>query len=121
MTDNEIIETFKDNCNSCEYCPYHIYSDCDERNRKDILDLIKRQQAEIERLTERNFNLSEKGEKVCIALKTAKAEAIKEYAERLKRKSELMAMSVYAAPERAVFVSDIDNLVKEITGGENNG
>lgn len=50
MTDNEIIEAFENNCNSCENCPYHIYSDCDDRNRKDILNIVKRQQEEIERL-----------------------------------------------------------------------
>ena len=50
---------------------------------KETLALINRQQAEIERLTERNFELAEKGEAVCIAYKTAKAEAIKEFAKKV--------------------------------------
>ena len=54
MTDNDIIEGLRC-CNNglCEICPYHedeFIADCREQNGNDALDLIKRQQAEIERL-----------------------------------------------------------------------
>lgn len=92
------------------------------------LDLINRQQAEIERL---NIDLkamrgaansykahyedlkSENLETIKI-LKTAKSEAVREFAESLKRKSELVAPSVWAIPYRAVAVADIDRLIEEM-------
>lgn len=120
-----------------------------------LLNLIKRQQAEIEGL---QFDISELSkriitltdEKIRIAsqrdeylhrlalgvardnkpivityseltnnvLSIACNNAIKEFAQKLKNKSELMALSVYAKPERAVFIDDIDNLVEQMTGGE---
>ena len=55
MTDNEIIkaleicENYKE---TCEYCPYDNIRHCADEIRKDALDLIQRQQAEIDRLTE---------------------------------------------------------------------
>ena len=92
-----------------------------------VLDLINRQQAEIGRL---NIDLkamrgaansykahyedlkSENLETIKI-LKTAKFETVKEFAESLKRKSELVAPSVWAIPYRAVAVADIDKLLEE--------
>ena len=52
-------------------------------------------------------------------INNAKSEAIREFAERLKHKSELMALSVYAEPKRAVFIDDINNLAKEMECGDN--
>lgn len=49
-------------------------------------------------------------------LNKVKKQAIREFADALKSKSELVAPSVYAVPYRAVAVEDIDNLVKEMTG-----
>lgn len=51
-------------------------------------------------------------------LNKVKEQAIKEFADALKSKSELVAPSVYAVPYRAVSVDDIDKLVKEMAGGE---
>lgn len=95
MTDNEIIKTL----------PEAI---------KYALDLIKRQQKEIEYWkSEANSYQNMWGEAVS-NLQAVRNETIKVFAERLIRKSELMSMSVYAVPERAVFVSDIENVAKEM-------
>lgn len=93
-----------------------------------VLDLIKRQQAEIDRL---NIDLkamrgaansykahyedlkSENLETIKI-LKTAKSETVRKFAENLKRKSELVAPSVWATPYRAVAVADIDKFLEEM-------
>lgn len=101
---------------------------------KEALDLINRQQAEIERL---NIDLkamrgaanSWKAEvqRICkkefdnieIDIETVKSEAVREFAESLKRKPELVAPSVWTTPYRAVAVADIDRLLEEM--GCNNG
>jgi hypothetical protein len=104
MTDNEIIKALKE----CEEC--HYYNDCEKSTRL-ALDLINRQKAEIEwlreqrdsymqdatgfsievdkqkaeieRLKEINSLLTEAGQEWQKRCKTAKAEAVKEFAERL--------------------------------------
>lgn len=88
------------------------------------LNLIEQQQAEIERLIQENNALNgntEKYIKECenrsqqIAegyRKEIKSEAVREFAESLKRKSELVAPSVWAIPYRAVAVADIDRLLE---------
>lgn len=60
MTDNEIIkaleicENYKE---TCEYCPYDNIRHCADEIRKDALNLIKRQQAEIDKLKTEKDNL----------------------------------------------------------------
>lgn len=108
MTDNEIVEAFKmhllDN-RDCELCPYGpAYYRCDIILLKDVLDLINRQQAENERLSKITRPL----------IAEIKAEAYTEFAERLKEKT--MQKSDW---NEYVEVEDIDNLVKEMVG-ENN-
>jgi hypothetical protein len=88
-----------------------------------VNDLINRQKAEIERL---NVELSARMELEKIAkaeftllsayfqVKSVRAEAIKEFAERLKTQG-FDGMNV-VIPEDVVFVDDIDNLVKEMVG-----
>ena len=68
---------------------------------------INRQQAEIEKLMERIAEVS----------KTIKSEAIKEFAKRLKEKS-YKTIRNYGLTKDVVEVCDIDNLVKEMVGGE---
>ena len=53
MTDREIIKALEC-CNDCDCkgCPCNSDSDCKGIDDAEILDLIKRQQAEIERLKE---------------------------------------------------------------------
>ena len=133
MNDSEIIKALEC-CSSpnvlkgCEDCPLkNKKEDC--RNILDfkILDFINRQQAEIDRL---NIDLKAmrgaanswkaEVERICkkeldnieIDIETVKSKAVREFAESLKRKSELVAPSVWAIPYRAVAVADIDRLLE---------
>ena len=139
MTDKEIINVLSlcqlEDSAVCETCPLaEQYPWCDEILQKETFDLINRQKAEIERLN--NCVKSEDeiraimksqmtpmvkvivNEQIDIAVKLAKAEAIKEFAERLK----LMAPSICWDTRTEYFFSikNIDNLVKEMVG-DNNG
>ena len=109
MTDEQIIKALEccatDDGDDCFQCPYGniVYKPgnggCVNRCRKDALDLINRQKAEIERLLQK--------------LQQAKSEAIKEFAEALKESADNGGCG-----EDFVYVSDIDILVKEMTEGE---
>lgn len=140
MTDNEIITALGhcSNTRTCpgehEQCPYANKDECINALCRDTLELINRQKAEIERLTARNFELSEKGEKVCIALKnhiaedgkkvderiaevgkTIKAEAVKEFAERLKLRA-YTECSITGYKYQVIQIEEIDDLLKEMVG-----
>ena len=52
------------------------------------------------------------GSAVLTLIERRQANAVKEFAENLKRKSELVAPSVWATPYRAVAVADIDRLLE---------
>lgn len=85
MTDKEIIKALeciaskKDVlCKNCTYNKYHLM-ECHRTASKDAIDLINRQQAEIERLQTENNQFADIG-KMYSEIKT---EAIKEFAERL--------------------------------------
>ena len=138
MTDEQIIKALE--CciqgDQCAYsCPYDDdESDCNKCTSalaKDALDLINRQKAEIERLKEDfDFNiklngllqeqidgideqiieLDEQIDKLNCALQTAKSEAIKEFAVRLK----------CGVPQETGVIrcADVDNLVKEMVGDD---
>ena len=134
MTDNDIKKALElcatlDSGN-CKKCPCReICKENDGTLTKSILDLINRQKAKIEALQMDNKQLQSdvKGlwecekEKVesakqkvicaCKMLKTAKSEAIKEFADRLKEKLQWDV----EFDNKLVFESDIDNLVKEMT------
>ena len=71
-----------------------------------IFDLINRQKAEIERLEQQL-------ETLCITLKLAKAEAIKEFAERLK---EMYKHNKTSVTSLVTLFDNINNLVKEMVG-----
>ena len=138
MTDNEIIKALEccSQNNGCESCPYMWMGHCTEQLPEDALGLINRQNAEIDGLKIANEKMYEAGkeqeaeiERLCSVVdKTdaayfqkvsevdrAKAEAIKEFAERLKGKKERqcagMGMVGYI-----VWVEDIDKTVKEMVG-----
>ena len=152
MTDNEIIKAFKmhllDN-RDCELCPYGpAYYRCSIILLKDVLDLINRQQGEIEKLEketqdkERAYNdefcLRKEWQTKCQELlkdkQTTKSEAVKEFAERLKEQdgydnhvfddcASILVPKEYlkGRDEKIKEVwTTIDNLVKEMVG-ENNG
>ena len=133
MTDNEIIKALDccANCESCDFettnCPLVEEMECRSLLAQKALDLITRQQAEIERLkteldfakafrkeTDAEFSLMHR--KYGNMLKAAKSEAYKEFAEELKH---------FIIPQKAdgytreiVLKRDIDNLLKEMAGEE---
>ena len=117
LTDNEIKKALECCCgieHDCDKCPYEENNECGELNGilKDALDLINRLQAENERLKntiddmlDREPLLVERSEKY------AKAEAYKEFAERLKG-------IITKCPKSFISITarDIDNLLKEMVG-----
>lgn len=119
MTDEQIIKALEccatddgDDCFQCPYCNLFFEpgdGGCVNRCRKDALDLINRQKAEIERtekeLTEYKLRLKMSE----CTVDEIKSEAIKEFAEKLKKRFYL------SAGRCVVDVYHIDNLVKEMT------
>ena len=112
----------------CENCPYYKKEECFDMAKRDALNLINRQQAEIEnadftieQLTKGNLQLQaeierlkENNKAIMQTIADVHTEAIKEFAERLKEK---FAIFQYVS---VVFyskvISIIDNLVKEMVG-----
>ena len=98
MTDNEIIKAL-------EYC-----KDCSANLNVEIIDLITRQQSEIERLNK----VYQANQQLINALNKsyflAKSEAYKEFAKLLRRQS---------FDRLYVSVDEINNLLKEIVGDDN--
>jgi hypothetical protein len=80
---------------------------------REVLDLINRQQAKIEELSE---VLSDH---IKIRVKEIKSEAIKEFAERVKENAIQIGYDPVYGAQIYVSVDNIDNLVKEMVG-ENN-
>ena len=133
MTDMEIIKSLEvcggeGGCIGCEYRSFREKLNCLKMLINGASDLVNRQQAKIEELEAKHW-----GECMQIAhyddesklfadigklYSEIRAEAVREFADALKSKSELVAPSVYAILYRAVSVDDIDNLVKGMTGGE---
>ena len=125
MTDNEIIKALeccmKDDCENCPYFANGLF-ECGEHFNEDVLDLINRQKAEIERLKAECGNQSAlwskhyenifETAKETVKAEAVKAEAVKEFAERLKEMSE----HFWEEKENFVSEDDIDNLVKEMVG-----
>lgn len=118
MTDNEIIKALKNEIKRANYIESY-YIDCvDIGVFQNALDLINRQNAEIERL-------SIESETLVIQLKVAyeqihklnmaKSEAIKEFIDELKNR----VVNKYEYTDIRVF-KEIDNLVKEMTEVETN-
>ncbi len=140
MTDEQIIKALE-SCDTREWC-----NDCplkDNDHCKDVLsnqsvNLINRQKAEIDelksdlRLKTNDYNYlkaeCEKIQKVSsdrtdrlintvVNLKNARSEAIKEFAERLKKKTYPFPCAI--GVENAVSIRTIDDLVKEMVGDKN--
>ena len=86
MTDKEIIEGLRccgkiDRCLQCRECPYFREVDCVDKSTNDVLDLINRQQAEIERLTKcRKEEVEKLMSAIDKVITEAKIEAIQEFA-----------------------------------------
>ena len=133
MTDNEIIKAFRlchrqNGVIPCFECPYYL-EDTDEclgDNNADILDLINRQKAEIERLKEdcdkaweEYSNLQIEYDKLfdeAVALiRKKKAEAVKKFAKKFKRKSVVWRIDNFDMGYQ-ITDEEFDNLVKEMVG-----
>ena len=114
MTDNEMIEILSNDVTV--RCSYFLCFDEAQKSyvicTADILDLINRQKAEIERLEKENDYFADIGK----MYSEIKAEAIKEFAERLKKRSSYFHTSGGHTPWNCVKVYDIDDLVKEMVG-----
>ena len=119
MNDVEIIKAL-------EYCVHH--KDCDDgcpcviaekpcvvNDPMKLFNLIKRQQAEIERL---NTNMDSMVAEHKRLIKNTKSEAIKEFAEKLK--SNYTTFNISSMVSLDMIFCDINRLLKEMTGGEEN-
>ncbi len=98
MTYNEIIDWLE--WMSEDGCP----------QADDVLALINRQKAEIERLKEEKDNLIR-------TYAECQAEAVKEFAERLKRQADGWYYDFANFDDTADALTEIDNLVKEFAEG----
>lgn len=95
--------------------------------KKKINNLIEMQQAEIEGLRKTNDNLNDIiGDLLddwTSAIEKAKSEAIKEFAEKFKKKAGSIVTScqgyeIYETKQYQISAVNFDNLVKEMTEGE---
>ena len=116
MTDNDIIKALECcGADDCTHCPFFINEEfgCDVNMEHEALDLIKRQKAENESLTQRyTLAVAEREANVkgfTEQLQTAKAEAAKEFALRLEDE-----MGIYYIAKHNWIGEIIDNLVKEM-------
>ena len=111
MTDEQIIKALECHADTdiatCKICAYDGVVRCGHQLCYDTLDLIHRKNAEIERLQKAKFGVD-------LSISSIKAEAVREFAERLKEES-FNGMYI-VIPEEVVFIDDIDNLVKEMVG-----
>jgi len=101
-----------------------IRNDCDcncvfllPNKVQDVLDLINRLQAENERLSQFGGILLRNGSELFKEIQTAKAEARKEFTERLKK--EAFKINYCGSSYNVVDTDDIDNLLKELVGEDN--
>ena len=127
MTDTEIIKALEccaadSTKDTCVCCPFGRTANCNQLEGL-ALDLVNRQQAEIERLKEMVGEViipARGGGKTAflmLRIKAFQAEAIREFAEKLKDQSEW-----HSCRERSfdyICLDDIDNLVKEMTEDSN--
>ena len=119
FTDEEVIKALeccsKDNVKDCDACPYEDMETktyCVNELIKDALDLINRQKEQIEELrkgfkADADYFANEYDSYI-------RAEAIKEFAKRLKYRYRVVEISSGGFIP-AVILKDIDNLVKEMT------
>ena len=125
LTDEEIISSLEViattcNCNECKIRSGKWGTcNCSETTANAALDLINRQKAEIERLRGSTIvnNIMESQR----IKREAKAEAVKEFAEKLKLHSYIMSDESQTGiinRYSVVTVNQIDNILKELVGNE---
>ena len=127
MTSNEIIKALecclKTNqaykCTDCRY--YNKTANCLRSLMTDTVDVINRQQAKIESLNNKLIEQQLKNNMLYETSLEIKSEAIKEFAERLT--DEYKTTYYLPGDDDLIIVakSDMDNLIKEMVGGENDG
>ena len=131
-TEEEIIKALGicvDNCKkllchvSCKDCPYYHDMLCGVSVKSDALNLIRKQQAEIERLKCETGKLLPKNCPYAMQMEVSnkletiiRAEAVKEFAERLKEMKYESIEWAHGEHPYVVEESDIDNLVEEMVG-----
>ena len=93
-------------CN--DSCPFRKDNDCQIHLKAQTLDLINRQKAEIERLTEHNDLLMQRVEDLVYECDCEEQKAIKEFVNRLKEDCPAKLLVIH--------FDAIDNLVKEMVG-----
>lgn len=124
----ECLKGFAVKCRDCAYSPRFKFPNCRQKAAHDALDIINRQEAEIEVLQktaetqqslaqDRYFEIKKLNIERDKLIAEAKSEAIKEFAERLKEKGIPVTggrgfEGVYVMCSNVV----IDNLVKETVG-----
>ena len=94
----------------CSHCPYRIsgLNLCKKQLIADAYYLVKKQEAEIKERRKVNTRIVES---MPVLIEVTRAEAIKEFAEKLKEM--LVKYDMYGT---LYIVEDIDNLVKEMVG-----
>ena len=106
MTDNEIIKALEccasNKAGKCNDCIFNIYDKKCRGLTHYVLDLINRQKAEVEKWKNDNANMAQH---YLILLQEAQAEAIKGFAERIKRHCTSIELNEY-----------IDSIVEEMVG-----
>ena len=93
-------------------------TDEDFKYMDELRKTIHRQEAEIDRLKNECFCIANERDAYKDVLDTAVTEAIKEFAERLKGKKQVVFTAVNDS-SYAVTVENINNLVKEMAGDDN--
>ena len=126
MTDNEIIKALElcANLEECKDCPManmqkYDTDVCEHQIMLYALDLINRQKAEIERLTAERDAMHQDvitAEEYAWQCKTAKVEAIKEFAERVEPLKKFRSCMVDSVYELSVTMREIDDILKEMVG-----
>ena len=115
MTDNEIKSALEGAILSAKWYDSKVWS-IEEYKLENALDLITRQQAEIEKLEKVLNGRDQLVNALNKCYKQAKSEAVKEFATRLEEYS-YESMGNYGIIRMVVSVKDIDNLVKEMEKG----
>ena len=119
FTDEEVIKALELcskslSIKTCQKCPFYLQTNCVSALKLNAIDLINRQKAEIEKLQEEFLLIFEKMESEYDA--KIKAEACKEFADKLKEKRWNAECRVGYV--QVVDVGDIDEVLKEMVGEE---
>ena len=122
MTDKEIIKALE--CcmkptSDCDNCPFYAKGDgdCVDKVKRDALDLINLQQAEIERFKIENQSLRSAANSYKIHYNEARAEAVKELIERLTKEYAHYTLDFTTTID--IFFCSVKRIAKEMIGDDN--